>query len=360
MSIPLLDKIDVSGVKDITTSFRGGVDSSLKAITATATKATDALTAFRSSLTNSINDVLGTLTGNLISVDDLSSFIKVENGSITFNQQEMVSRIQRATGLNLSSADALKSSALNQIYNEVNRATNGMVGKIYDRNGNVVLLDTLATDNDLGKLTRMIDQYLESQGHERDKYGYYDRISNTAMTEELIRQAAEAGNYEDVRSLYETADALTQPKLQTVLVNSLPTIGSNGDFRTAAVVVELVTPARARAAVPGLIVLLFRSYRVPRYLDMKDYDAEAQRLIDFADLYTPGWRYAEYNGKQVDLLTMWMQTSSGVLKLFQRSKEYAPLVYLGRVFTSKSTMSLLKERWNDLPTVELVGNRIGR
>lgn len=360
MSIPLLDKIDVSGIKDITTDFRSGVDTSLKTISATATKTTDALTAFRSSLTNRVNDILGTLTGNLISIDDLSSFVKVENGSITFNQQEMVSRIQRATGLNLTSMDALKNSALNQIYTEVNRASNGMVGKIYDRNGNVVILDTLATDNDLGKLTRMIDQYLESQGHQRDKYGYYDRISNTAMTEQLISQAAEAGNYEDVRSLYETADELTKPKLQTVLINSLPRIGSNGDFRTAAVVTELVTVSRARYAVPGLITLLFRNYRVPRYLAMADYDAEAQRLIDFADLYIPGWRYSDYRGKQVDLLTTWMQTSSGVMKLFQRTKEYAPLVYLGRIYAQKPTMTLLKERWTDLPVVELVGMRIGR
>ena len=348
-----LPSIDTSKIKTITSDFSTGRDTLLKAVSGTAVSAADALTSFRSSITNSINSTLSALTGNLISISDLNSFIDISGGKISLNENALMNKIKDVTGLNISSTDNILSQVKDQIYSTINQQSNGALGKLIDKDGNVKLLDSLMSGDEYYKLSTIVDRYLDDQGKTRTEFSYNDYKTNRTVVTSLIRQAALAGNYIDVRSLYDSGSAEDKVAMATTLAESLSSVGLNGDFRTAAVITELITAERARSVVPELITLLFRNYRIPSYITLKEYDAEASRLIDFADAFKPGWGKTNYHGKDAELLTMWMETSSGFYSLFSRSRKYASLAATGKNYTTTTTMAGLKKLYPDLPTVSL-------
>ncbi|EOA6880789.1 hypothetical protein ACH8J2_005250, partial [Escherichia coli] len=98
-----------------TSDFSTGRDTLLKAVSGTAVSAADALTSFRSSITNSINSTLSALTGNLISISDLNSFIDISGGKISLNENALMNKIKDVTGLNISSTDNILSQVKDQI-----------------------------------------------------------------------------------------------------------------------------------------------------------------------------------------------------------------------------------------------------
>ena len=138
-----LPSIDTSKIKTITSDFSTGRDTLLKAVSGTAVSAADALTSFRSSITNSINSTLSALTGNLISISDLNSFIDISGGKISLNENALMNKIKDVTGLNISSTDNILSQVKDQIYSTINQQSNGALGKLIDKDGNVKLLDSL-------------------------------------------------------------------------------------------------------------------------------------------------------------------------------------------------------------------------
>ncbi|ENY4565280.1 hypothetical protein ACFXSN_004909, partial [Salmonella enterica subsp. enterica serovar Chester] len=187
----------------------------------------------------------------------------------------LMNKIKDVTGLNISSTDNILSQVKDQIYSTINQQSNGALGKLIDKDGNVKLLDSLMSGDEYYKLSTIVDQYLDDQGKPRTQFSYNDYKTNQTVAVSLLRQAALTGNYIDVRDIYEAASAEDKVTMATTLAESLSSVGRNGDFRTAAVITELITAERARSVVPELITLLFRNYRIPPYITLKEYDTEA-------------------------------------------------------------------------------------
>ena len=215
-----LPSIDTSKIKTITSDFSTGRDTLLKAVSGTAVSAADALTSFRSSITNSINSTLSALTGNLISISDLNSFIDISGGKISLNENALMNKIKDVTGLNISSTDNILSQVKDQIYSTINQQSNGALGKLIDKDGNVKLLDSLMSGDEYYKLSTIVDRYLDDQGKTRTEFSYNDYKTNRTVVTSLIRQAALAGNYIDVRSLYDSGSAEDKAAMATTLAES--------------------------------------------------------------------------------------------------------------------------------------------
>lgn len=346
-----LGSLNMGGIKSLTADFKTGREEVLKTVAGTASNAVDVLTAFRSSIANSINSTFQELTGNLLDAQDLLAFVDFENGKLTLNQNELMRQVNNATGLNLDANSTLESMT-DQIYNDINRYSNGSLGKIYDKNGNLVLFDSMMSGTEYYKLSSMVDSYLDNNGKERDN-SYYDRFTNNTVGHSLIRQAAILGNYVDVQDIYDAAEDVDKPGYRDALAQSLKDVGNNGDFRTAAVICDIITMERATSILPKLLVALFKNYRLPSYLKRDEYPEESNRLISFSDLYQPGWRSEVYFDTETRLLTLWANTSAGLYSLFSHSATYAADLIMGRQYAQSTTMQLMKDKYPDLATVKI-------
>lgn len=320
-------------------------------VKSTESKISNTITSYKSDVIQNLNSIIGSLTGGLVNVDDITKYVKVGPNGVSFDKQGLAANLGSKIGIDLTTNNSLMYQLTNSINQQFNDLTGGYFGNMVQSDGSSFRV----TQNWRDKLGNgLLDALQRTTGVQR---GLFDYTITTAYNNSLLNLSAQYGmsdSYAGIMTAY-----TDQQDAKTALIDAVSFMLRNGDLISINEVLTLIDPYQygvLNAKYPQLISQIFANYAVDPNTDPATYPTIKANLLNVCSkVVGPTW-YLRTNefGTTFDLSTL-ATISDDIKKVLLSDNTYPeliPLICATGMFTSMSAITVFTQQFPNVPMLD--------
>jgi len=298
---------------------------------------------YRSTAVEQLNGIIGSLSGGILNLKDLTKSIKMGPDGVVFSENAIISAVTGAAGYKINGGQNGAARALSASLAEEFRKITGLnIGNILTTNGTNFRIN----DNWRGQLGK---QALNMVGKAAGLDDLLDVSVKGAFYNSVLKNATIFGMSDSYRKIWDSYPKGFELIKRDAALEAMQNVITNGDIESMDAMLKLFDTQTKNVLLgkyPRFVSVLFSNFRFDKTTIPEQYPAIRDKLLAIlTDLIGPDWYLKQtYFGKVLDLGLM-NSASPDLIKLLQTSEELVPLLCTAGIFHDQSALFQLRAQF---------------
>lgn len=333
-----------SALSKVNSVFSTSVKENLSVVQATAKDGITALNSFKDEQLGTLNTFIKSVTGNAITMKDLSSIIDVRNG-IKIDYDALSKRLSDAAGFPLNSIQGMTRDIQRETENLLDAYSSGNVTRMLNAAGL-----TFRVNDGSQQLVSMLSDVLSRTSKSDSKFNeVVDESAQLAFLNTMLKYTVTAGLWEGIDDLLEQ---YTIPEEGIRSLGNYSTIAvKNGDVYTLQAIMDRCGISAITAVNTNLHADLLRYFEFSSDVVETEYPDYRTRMLNVLDAANPTWEKKLFNTLDTLNLTAFTQASDDTIELLGTVDRFRTHILLGPEYPKRALMTLIR---NFYPNVAIL------
>jgi hypothetical protein len=298
------------------------------------------ITEYRSTAVEQLNGIIGSLSGGVLNLKDLTKSIRMGPDGIAFSENAIISAVSSAAGYKISGGQNGAARSLSaSLAAEFKKITGLNISNILTTNGTKFRVN----DNWRGQLGK---QTLNMLGKAAGVDDLLDVSVKGAFYNSVMKNASLFGMSDSYRRIWDSYPKGFELIKRDAALEAMENVITNGDIESMDAMLKLFDTQTKNVLLskyPRFVSVLFSNFRFDKTAIPEEYPViRAKLLAILVDLIGPEWYMKQtYFGKVLDLGLM-NAASADLKKLLQPEDILVPLLCTAGIFHDASALGTLK------------------
>lgn len=348
--------------KNTTTAIQGVKDNSLTPVDITSKKMKEGIalktsrdtglkgqvTAYRDTVVDALDGIIGALSGGTLNTKDLTKAIKIGRDGVMFDENAILSTVSRAMGYPVSSQTGAHRKLAQDISREFQRITGLNVGGIISSDGKDFRLKNKAGGSVAAETMKQLTKFF---GFDE----FIDRSVQSAMYNSIYNNAALNGMSDSYRKIYYGYPPGFEWIRRDATLEALQNMITNGDIKSVQVVLDILDEdddgLQANRKIiaskyPNFIENLFSNFKFDDDVFPEDYPGLLAMLLDVLErIQGDNWWLKHTEFGDVLNLAIMTRASKDMVTLLQGFPPIIPLLCTAGIFNEESALVVLRRQF---------------
>lgn len=297
---------------------------------------------YRSTAVEQLNGIIGSLSGGVLNLKDLTKSIKMGPDGVTFSDSAIISAVSGAAGYKVSGQSGAARALSASLAAEFKKITGLNIGNILTTNGTKFRIN----DNWRGQLGK---QTLNMLGKAAGLDDLLDVSVKGAFYNSVLKNATMFGMSDSYRKIWDSYPKGFDLIKRDAAIEAMENVITNGDIESMDEMLKLFDTQTKNVLLskyPRFVSILFSNFRFDKTAIPEEYPIiRAKLLTILEDLIGPEWYMKQtYFGKVLDLGLM-NNASTDLKTLLQPVDDLVPLLCTAGMFHDASALGQLRAQF---------------
>lgn len=325
-----------SAVSKVNSVFSTNIKENLSVVKATAKDGITALNSYKDTALGGLGSFIKTVTGNALTMKDLTSIIDVRNG-FKINQAELATRLSKSVGFPLSSVVGMTNDIQKEVTNLLDAYSKGNVTRMLNAAG-VKFKVNDGSSQMVSMLSSVLSRISSTDSQFRQ---IVDEAAQLAFLNTMLKYTVTAGLWEGIDEL------LAKYTIPSEGIRALGTFSviavKKGDVYTLQAIMDRCGIAAITAVNTNLPTDLLKNFKFTSDTVESEYPDYRLRMLNVLDAANPTWEIAAFNDMDTINLVPFTTASKNALTLLKSQPRFMIQCMIAPSYTKKPLMTLVKD-----------------
>lgn len=319
--------------------------------TARDTSVTSVVSDYRSDAVDSLDGIIGALSGGLLNTKDITKAIRVGKDGVTFDQDSLLGSASGELGFKVTSQSGAMRKLASTINSEFAALTGIQGAGIIGSDGKMIRVNK-------NWRTTLGSQTIKTVGAMSGLGQYFDSSVKSAVYNAVLKSAVEYGMSDSYANLYKNYPATLAAARRSAMLTVIDTAITAGDVKSLHALIVLLE-ANDRTVIlskyPKFIETLFSKFKFDDDVYPTDYPALLAMLLEVLTMVAgTNWWLKSTNFGDVLNLTIIRKASKDMITLLRGFDAVIPLLCCAGLFGSSSATVVLRSEFPTAPQFDPV------
>ncbi|CAG27275.1 hypothetical protein PPEV_gp181 [Pseudomonas phage EL] len=306
------------------------------------------ITAYRSSVVEALDGVIGALSGGLLNTKDITRAIRIDSNGVSFSDDDLITAAGSQMGVNVWGKNGVKQLIADTLTAEFNRLTGLNVGQIIqvgygDKGSPFRINDSWRTQ--LGSAT--LDMLRDYTGIDE----FVDVSVQSAFYNAILYNSAMYGMSDSYKTQWDNYPYLSLR--QDAFIEAIQYMITNGDVESISKVFELINTEGKNTLLskyPDFIETLFTKFSFDSQVHSEEHPAIRTKLLNVLETVAgKEWYYRETQFGKAYNLGLVSNISDDMVTLLTPVEELIPLLTTRGIFQTERATDVLNQSFPNAP-----------